>query len=146
MNYQNILVPIDGSETSLNVVKHVVELARAFNSKVTVVQVMALDPYIAAEYRLNSINNPLVERGRNLIQDNLNVAKARFFDEGLNVETKLIEGESIPRTIAEAVEEFHFDLVVISSHGRSGFKKFIVGSVAQSLMTQVQIPILVVKQ
>lgn len=146
MHYQNILVPIDGSETSLNVVKHVVELAQAFNSKVTVVQVMALDPYIAAEYRLNSSNNPLVERGRNLIQDNLNVAKARFFDEGLNVETKLIEGESIPRTIAEAVEEFHFDLVVISSHGRSGFKKFIVGSVTQSLMTQVQIPILVVKQ
>ena len=49
MAYQNILVPVDGSELALSVVKHAAELAKAFNSKVTIVEVMTLDPYIAAE-------------------------------------------------------------------------------------------------
>ncbi|OTG65495.1 universal stress protein [Acinetobacter silvestris] len=146
MAYHNILVPIDGSENSLNVIKPVIELAKIFNSKVTIVQVMTLDPYIAAEYMVSGPSNQLIERARNFIQANLNTAKEKFAAEGLDVETKLLEGESISRTIAKAIEELGSDLVVISSHGRSGFKKFIMGSVAQSLMTEIQTPILVIKQ
>ena len=50
MAYQNILVPVDGSETSYAAVAQAAELAKAFGGKITVVQVLALDPYIAAEY------------------------------------------------------------------------------------------------
>ena len=49
MAYQNILVPVDGSETSFAAVAKAAELAKAFGSKITVVQVLTLDPYIAAE-------------------------------------------------------------------------------------------------
>lgn len=146
MSYQNILVPIDGSETSLHVIKHVVELARAFNSKVTVTQVMTLDPYIAFEYQAHGISNQLIERARKLIKENLEAAQSQFSEAGLSVETQLLEGENIPRTITQTIADSNFDLIVMSSHGRSGFKKFIMGSVAQSLMTEVQIPILVVKE
>ncbi|OTG92539.1 universal stress protein [Acinetobacter sp. ANC 3832] len=146
MAYQNILVPVDGSETSLNVINHVVELAKAFNSKVTVVQVMTLDPYIAAEYLASGPSNQLIERAKNFIQDNLNTAKTKFAEAGLDVETKLLEGESIPRTIAKAADELGSDALVISSHGRSGLKKMIMGSVAQSLLTELQIPVVVIKQ
>ncbi len=145
MAYQNILVPVDGSENSLSVIPSVVELAKNFNSKVTVVQVMTLDPYMAAEYMVNGPNNQLVERARSFIQANLDAAKEKFAAQGLNVETKFLEGESIPRTIAKFIEESGTDLVVTSSHGRSGFKKFIMGSVAQSLMTEIETPILVIK-
>lgn len=146
MNYQNILVPVDGSEVALNVVQHAVELAKAFNSKITVVQVMTLDPYIAAEYLSDGQSNLLIERARKFIEDNLAQAKAKFNEYGVDVETKILEGESIHRTIMKAIDELNIDLIVISSHGRTGFKKLIMGSVAQSLITEVNVPVFVVKQ
>ncbi|AYO55170.1 universal stress protein [Acinetobacter wuhouensis] len=145
MTYQNILVPVDGSETSLSVVKHAADIAKAFNSKITVVQVMTLDPYIAAEYLSNGQTNQLIERAREFIQVNINAAKEQFVAEGLQVETRLLEGESITHTLAQAVNDLKIDLVVLSSHGRTGLKKLIMGSVAQGLLTELQIPVLVVK-
>lgn len=146
MSYQNILVPVDGSEVALNVVQHAVELAKAFNSKITVVQVMTLDPYIAAEYLSDGQSNLLIERARKFIEDNLAQAKTKFNEYGVDVETKILEGESIHRTIMKAIDELNIDLIVISSHGRTGFKKLIMGSVAQSLITEVNVPVFVVKQ
>ena len=145
MTYQNILVPVDGSETSLSVVKHAADIAKAFNSKITVVQVMTLDHYIAAEYLSNGQTNQLIERAREFIQVNINAAKEQFVAEGLQVETRLLEGESITHTLAQAVNDLKIDLVVLSSHGRTGLKKLIMGSVAQGLLTELQIPVLVVK-
>ena len=145
MTYQNILVPIDGSETSLTVVKHAVDLAKAFNSKITVVQVLTLDPYIAAEYLSNGQSNSLIERSREFIQSNMQAAQQLFQAEGVAVETKLLEGENIARTISLAVNDLKIDLVVLSSHGRTGLKKLIMGSVAQSLLTELQVPVMVIK-
>ncbi len=145
MTYQNILVPIDGSETSLTVVKHAVDLAKAFNSKITVVQVLTLDPYIAAEYLSNGQSNSLIERSREFIQNNMQAAQQLFQAEGVAVETKLLEGENIARTISLAANDLKIDLVVLSSHGRTGLKKLIMGSVAQSLLTELQIPVMVIK-
>lgn len=146
MSYQNILVPIDGSEISLNVIQHAVDLAQAFKSKVTVVQVMTLDPYIASEYISLGQSNEMIERAREFIQTNLKQAKEQFEAKGLEVQTQLLEGESIHRSIIKAIDDLKIDLVVLSSHGRSGFKKLLMGSVAQSLITEVSIPVFVVKQ
>jgi len=145
MAYKHILVPVDGSETSLEVIQHAVELVKAFNTKLTLVQVMTLDPYIAADYFTYGHNNELIERARNFIKESLNLAKEKFQAAGVEAEIKLLEGENIPNTIAEAVKELDIDLVVISSHGRSGIKKLILGSVAQSLLTELKVPVLIVK-
>lgn len=145
MTYQNILVPVDGSETSLSVIKHAVDCAKAFNAKITVVQVMTLDPYIASEYLANGQSNQIIERARNYILENLKTAKELFNAEGADVETRLLEGENIARTISQATTDLKSDLVILSSHGRTGFQKLIMGSVAQSLLTELQIPVLVIK-
>ena len=146
MSYQHILVPIDGSDLALDVVQHVVDLATAFNSKITVAQVMTLDPYIAAEYLSNGQSNLMIERARTFIENNVAQAKIKFSEHGVEVTTLILEGESIHRTILKAIDEHNIDLVVISSHGHSGFKKLIIGSVAQSLITEVNIPIFIVKK
>lgn len=146
MTYQNILVPVDGSELALSVVKHAAELAKAFNSKVTIVEVMTLDPYIAAEYLSAGQTNVMIERAREFIQSNIDAAKAQFESLGVQAEAQLLEGESIHRTIIKAVEDLNIDLIVLSSHGRSGFKKLLMGSVAQSLISESKVPVFVVKQ
>ena len=146
MAYHNILVPVDGSETSHAAVEKAVEFAKAFGSKITVVQALVLDPYIAAEYISASQTNDLIERARTSIEESLAAAKAKFNEQGIEVETKLLEGQVIHREIIRAAEELHADLIIIGSHGRTGFKKLFLGSVAQSLLGDSQVPVLIVRQ
>ena len=146
MAYQNILVPVDGSETAYAAVAKAIEFAKAFGSKITVVQVLALDPYIAAEYISANQTNDLIERARTAIVESLDAAKAKFHEQGLEVETKLIEGQVVHREIINAANETHADLIIIGSHGRTGLKKLFLGSVAQSLLGESHIPVLIVRQ
>ncbi|HBI1354444.1 TPA: universal stress protein, partial [Acinetobacter baumannii] len=49
MSYHHILVPVDGSPTSLIAVNHAASLAKAFSSKVTLVYALTIDPFISVE-------------------------------------------------------------------------------------------------
>ena len=146
MAYQNILVPVDGSETSFAAVAKAAELAKAFGSKITVVQVLTLDPYIAAEYITANQTNDLIERARAAIVKTLEEAKQKFTEQGVEAETKLLEGQVIAREITNAAKELNADLIVIGSHGRTGLKKLFLGSVAQSILSEGTTPVLVVRQ
>ena len=146
MAFQHILVPIDSSETSYAAVDQAVQLAKTFNGKITVVQVMTLDPYIAAEYITAAQTNDLIERARTSIQSTLEEAKAKFSAEGLQVEARLLEGQVIHQEIINAAKETNADLIVIGSHGRTGLKKLFLGSVAQNILGDTGVPVLVVRQ
>ena len=146
MSFQNILVPVDGSSTSYAAVDTAVEFAKAFNSKITLVQVLALDPYIAAEYISASQTNDLIERARASIEKTLQEALQKFEGTGLQVETKLLEGQVVHTEIAKAATELNADLIIIGSHGRTGLKKFFLGSVAQSVLGSSDVPVLIVRK
>ena len=146
MAYQNILVPVDGSETSYAAVAQAAELAKAFGGKITVVQVLALDPYIAAEYISATQTNDLIERARTSVLKTLEEAAAKFSDLGIPVEAKLLEGQVVHREIIREAETSKADLIVIGSHGRTGLTRLFLGSVAQSVLGEAHIPVLVVRQ
>lgn len=146
MTFKNILVPVDGSSTSYAAVDKAVEFAKAFNSKITLVQVLTLDPYIAAEYISASQTNDLIERARISIEKNLQEALEKFQGTNLEVETKLLEGQVVHSEIAKAADELHADLIIIGSHGRTGLKKFFLGSVAQSILGSSEVPVLIVRK
>ena len=146
MAYQNILVPVDGSETSYAAVAQAAELAKAFGGKITVVQVLALDPYIAAEYISATQTNDLIERARTSVFKTLEEAATKFSDLGIPVEAKLLEGQVVHREIIREAETSKADLIVIGSHGRTGLKRLFLGSVAQSVLGEAHIPVLVVRQ
>ena len=146
MAYQNILVPVDGSETSFAAVAKAAELAKAFGSKITVVQVLTLDPYIAAEYITANQTNDLIERARASIVKTLEEAKQKFTEQGVEAETKLLEGQVIAREITNAAKDLNADLIVIGSHGRTGLKKLFLGSVAQCILSEGTTPVLIVRQ
>ena len=146
MAFNNILVPVDGSETSFAAIDKAASLAKAFGSKVTVVQVLTLDPYVAAEYISISQTNELIERARKALQESLNQAKEKFAEYGVEVDTKILEGQVIQREIVKEAEKIAADLIVIASHGRTGIKKLVLGSVAQSVLAEGTIPVLIVRK
>ena len=78
MAYQKILVAIDDSEISDNVIQQAAQLAKALNSEITLVQVMTLDPYLADAYLRMGQSNELIERVRSYVQENLTKAEKKF--------------------------------------------------------------------
>ncbi|MFW1775115.1 universal stress protein [Acinetobacter seifertii] len=145
MSYQHILVPIDGSETSTVAMKEAIKLGKALNSKITIVQVMVLDPIIADLYVKTGQTNELIERTRTYLLDILEQAKQQFVQEGLTVETKLLEGFVVHEEIIKAAQDINADLIVMGSHGRTGVRKLVLGSVAQKVLGESHIPVLIVR-
>jgi len=145
MTYQKILVAIDDSEIAVNVIQEAAQLAKALNSEITVVEVMTLDPYLADAYLKLGQSNELIERVRSYVQENLDKAEKKFEDLGLTVGTKILEGFSIHEEIIGAAQNLGSDLIIMGSHGRTGIKKFILGSVAQKVLGESHIPVLIVR-
>ncbi|ENW03277.1 universal stress protein [Acinetobacter beijerinckii] len=145
MAYQKILVAIDDSEISVNVIQQAAQLAKALNSEITVVEVMTLDPYLSEAYLRMGQSNELIERVRSYVQENLTKAEKKFEELGLTVATQVLEGFSIHDEIIGAAQNLGADLIIMGSHGRTGIKKFILGSVAQKVLGESHIPVLVVR-
>ncbi len=145
MSYQHILVPVDGSPTSLVAVEHAINFAKTLNSKITLVQVLTLDPYIAAEYLSSTQTNDLIERARKSILDNLATAEQKFTEAGITVDVQLLEGQVIQNELLTAAKNLNVDLIIMGSHGRTGLKKLFLGSVTQNILSETDIPVLVVR-
>lgn len=145
MSYQHILVPVDGSPTSLVAVEHAINFAKTLNSKITLVQVLTLDPYIAAEYLSSTQTNDLIERARKSILDNLATAEQKFTEAGITVDVQLLEGQVIQNELLKAAKSLNVDLIIMGSHGRTGLKKLFLGSVTQNILSETDIPVLVVR-
>lgn len=145
MAYQKILVAIDDSEISANVIQQAAQLAKALNSQITLVQIMTLDPYLADAYLRMGQSNELIERVRSYVQENLTKAQKQFEELGQTVATQVVEGFSVHEEIIKAAQNLEVDLIIMGSHGRTGFKKFTLGSVAQKVLGESHIPVLIVR-
>ncbi|KAA8731134.1 universal stress protein [Acinetobacter qingfengensis] len=145
MTYQHILVPVDGSETSYKAIQEAIKFSKSLNSKITLVQVLELDPYIAEGYLTTGQTNPFIERAREYLSQTIADAKQKFQDQGINVETLLLEGISVTDKILEAAKDTQADLIIIGSHGRTGLSKLFLGSQTQKVLAQTTIPVLVVR-
>lgn len=145
MTYQNILVAIDDSETASNVIREAAQLAKALDSQITVVGVVTLDPYLADTYLRFGQSNELIERVKGYVQDNLTKAEEKFEALGVTVSTRILEGLSVHQEIISAAQNLGTDLIVMGSHGRTGFKQFVLGSVAQKVLAESHIPVLIIR-
>lgn len=120
--YTNILVPLDGSTFSETALPHASALAAKFGSKMTLVKVFET-PHVYQAVAdlgvLNDIHRAAIQEA----SDYLERVKATLASEGLPVEINFIEGGNVPSLILEAIEESGADLVVMSTHGRTGLDR-----------------------
>ena len=75
----------------------------------------------------------------------LEKVKDKLVVEGLPVAIHFIEGGDVPAMILEAIEEIGADLVVMSTHGRSGLERWRFGSVAQRVARHSPVPVVLVQ-
>ena len=143
--FKHILLPVDGSDTSLMAVDKASGLARAFGSTVTAIYV--IDPYafsgVGADFSYGQAQylGAAKAEGDAALQQSAAVLTAA----GVTVSTAVIEAHAIYRGILETASSVGADLIVMGSHGRRGLEKLVLGSVAAQVLAHAHLPILVVR-
>lgn len=129
-----ILCPVDLSEISRRALEHATVLARWYDARLTVLYVV---PSPAAEVV------PAFVNGRERAMIDLQCFAGQV-PAGVPVDVCVREATDIHREILEQAESTHADLLVVGSHGRSGFERLLLGSVTEKLMHKAPCPIMVV--
>lgn len=138
--FENILVPLDGSELAECVLPHVAALTEAFDAQVTLLRVL--------EHVSENGSTPIDPLEWHIVQAEAeayveNVAE-RLQQVGIKPQIKLLEGSAAER-IVEYAQNNDIDLVVLSSHGRTGLSRWNVSSVVQKVIHNVRRSVMIVR-
>ena len=139
--FEQIMVPLDGSSLAERTLPHTVALAQAFDAKVLL--------FRALERRRSATDTRSVDpvdwhMRKAEAKSYLDGAASRLRDADIRVDTVIEEGPAAERIIQFAQEE-DVDLIVISSHGRSGLSQWNVNSVVQKVILRAYMPVMIVR-
>jgi len=141
--FEKILVPLDGSPLAQGILPYVTLLARGFRSRVTLFHA-AETPLDRQAPEQKSYVNETMERIRPLAENYLEGVAPELRREGLEVDTKVVEGKATEQ-IVEFAEQQNVDLIAMSTHGRSGLTRWVAGSVVDRLLRASRRPLLLVR-
>jgi len=140
---KKILVPTDFSASARAAVDYAVDLAHKFDAQVTLIHAYQTPAYLLPEGSILA--------GSDMIVDIMNraaeaLADARRGLEGkVPVETLLVEGLPFIQVV-NAAREGNFDLIVMGTHGRTGIRHVLLGSVAERVVRTAPCPVLTVRE
>ena len=143
MEFRRILLPTDLSEEGERAFHAVGELAARGDTSIVllhVVEDIAVAP--AGEAVAPAVHIPGVVEEMKRVRAMLEERKKRFGPK-ITVEVDVISAANVPRAIAQYAQEKKCDLVALSTHGRSGFRRMIMGSVAEAMLRHARVPVLV---
>jgi nucleotide-binding universal stress UspA family protein len=138
LSFNKILVPIDGSVYSEIALKKACKIAQTFSSELFILSVVDIPVEISTEYP--NLRERVYSKAKNILEG------AQKLAENLckKVETDIREGDPAEE-ILSFIKEKGIETVVIGSHGKTGMKRLLMGSVAEKVLTFASIPILVSK-
>ena len=142
---KNLLVPVDGSPTSQLAVDKAIALAKAFGSAVSVLYVIDPYPFAGVGEGFAYGQTQYLTAARAEAEAALAASLKAMKDAGIAATSSLVEAHVVWRGILEAAESGKADLIVMGSHGRSGFEKLVLGSVAQRVLAHAAVSIMVVR-
>lgn len=145
--YKTILVPFDGSTLSARALPIAVALARRTGASLQLALVhdpSAYIPFVPGEVAIPVYDAELVSEHRQHDQAALDAAVAELKAQGLAATGVLLEG-TIIEALVEHAQSAAVDLTVMTSHGRSGFERLRLGSVATAYLTRATAPVYLVR-
>ena len=146
--FERLLVPVDGSDTSAAAIWVAHDLAKQVNACLDFLHVVpdlsfpVGDPvgaYAAFDYA--GLLKSLEESGRDLLEQ----AMKRVEDVPAKSSMIPAAGERISGVIVNAAKERNADLIVMGTHGRGGFDRLLLGSVAEGVTHHAEVPVLLVR-
>jgi nucleotide-binding universal stress UspA family protein len=144
--YKKVLVPLDGSELAECVLGHVKALVKeGFAEEVTLFNVVKVDAPWAELYGKNFDINKMREAYFASARKYLAKMESQYNSDSIKVKTEALEANSPAHKITEYAREKGIDLIVIGTHGYTGLKKMIMGSVASGVLNSSSVPVLLIR-
>jgi len=150
-----ILVPVDGSEYALKAAEYAVDFAKMVKAKLVVLHVLHLPSYVFAYPSIEGASGvtlpqalpaSVFEEEKKAAENLVRKVKEMAEKAGVNAETAIIERQpSVPDAIIDFAMKSECDLIVMGSKGRTGIKRFLLGSVTESVVHHAHCPVLVVR-
>lgn len=139
--YETILVPTDGSEAAADAAKHAYSLAERYDATVHVLSVVEQSESASivgqGEQKLDALREQGSDSTRRIVEE----AQSRNVDA-----VGAIEVGNPDRAILEYADEHDVDVIVMSTHGRSGVGRFLMGSVTEQVIRDGEIPVLAIQR
>lgn len=143
--YKNILVPLDGSELAETALAEAVKLAKLSNADKLVLFTVITIPSILLSDTAEGLDIMRFKQGQfQKAQKYLAEVSSRITPEGINVVPEIMEGVASDLIVDYSMNH-EIDVIVIATHGYTGLKKLMLGSVALSVLHDSPVPVLLIR-
>ncbi len=138
-----ILVPVDFSPSSHAALESAADLAQHFGAALQLVHVIPMFP--ATTFPDFIPETKFLEAARAQAERHFAAASADLTAKGIKVSSTVEVGDDVASTILDVVEHEKADMVVISTHGLTGWHPLVFGSIAEKVMKLVACPVLLLR-
>ena len=145
---KNILCPTDFSEPSYEALKAADELATHFGAALHIINVVPLVPIVEAPIGVESASFNVASYQQELegqAEKSLKNLSEQKVGKGLKVFTEVLIGNAAGEVMRYAAEK-GCDMIVIATHGLSGWRRFISGSTTEQIVRQASCPVLTIRK
>jgi len=141
--YKRILVPVDGSTTSINGLEKAIRLAKASRARLRVLHVVDGIAFSREHSMFTATAEKFRESGRKLTKE----AMARARKQQVQAESRMVENLTgrAADTIVKQAGKWNADVIVMGTHGRRGFNRLVLGSDAELVVRAASCPVLLVQ-
>ncbi len=142
MLFKNILVPHDGSGHSKHAFKVALDMAKKYNSKISLVTVMDTS---LGYWGHSTLWDKAMGGAKNLVTKEFESFESAAKKAKVSFHSEIIESHSITKAIVSYSKSKKIDLIVMAAHGITGWDKLILGSVSDGVIRRVRCPVLIVR-
>lgn len=143
--FTHLLVPLDGSKLAEAALPMALALAGRFESTITLLRVVRPPHFVTSSNDFTQIYVSLREDMREEATAYIQLKQDDLLTDGFIVNGRVAEGDSVADVILNAADALGVDAIVMSTHGRGGMKRWVFGSVADKILQQARVPILLVR-
>jgi nucleotide-binding universal stress UspA family protein len=138
---RNVLIATDLSKQSEEILRAGMDLRQAYGAHATVLYVLPRDEYVIAGFEAYAVARDAARRDLTELEEKL--SRQHGCVRGEDYEVLIAEGD-VAECVFECARQKHIDLIVLGTHGRSGFTKALVGSVAERVFRHSEVPVMTV--
>lgn len=144
--YKTILVPLDGSKRAEAILPHVEEMARRYQARVILLQVVERTITLVSPYDAMIDIDPtdVIHQQVDDASYYLAVRRGRLRKKDIRVQTR-VEVGPVTQTIIDVAKQEEADVIAMASHGRGGLSRVIYGSVAAGVLQRWDRPLLLIR-
>ncbi len=140
---RKILVATDFSECSNQALRTAISLGRSLSAELTLFHAYSLPVYMFPDGAV--LPGPeMTARMLGQVTEHIEAAKKGLLAEGISVKTETAQGNAVDE-IVQAAAVGHYDFLVLGTHGWSGLKHALLGSVAERVVRKAPCPVITVR-